>query len=338
MRVFLGFGKPQLPPACRGHHLAKRTPDCLWAEQCRHFRVERRRIGGHSNRGGEPWWRRDAVRLVRIEPAGQKLAHPIGAEIDHHHGIAIAHAVIAGNDARGDEFVTLVIVIGMLKRRQRVCRGRVPARRLHNCRKGLCGALPSMVAVHRPIAADQSGEGDIAGKRGQKSRQRSGGVLWQHVAAIGKTVYDDIRSCSGKSHDHGQHLVLMRMDTTRRQQPHHMNSIAGTGKFSRQCGQRRMRRQRPVGHRGIDSRQILLHHAAGTDIHMANLGIADLTFGKPDIWTGGGKPGMRPAHAQRINHRRAGAGYGVGFWCRAKAPAIHDTQDDRWVGHGGIWH
>ena len=51
MRVFLGLGKSQLPPAGGRHNLAKRFVYCLRCKQCVHFRIQRFGIGGHTNHG-----------------------------------------------------------------------------------------------------------------------------------------------------------------------------------------------------------------------------------------------------------------------------------------------
>ncbi len=98
------------------------------------------------------------------------MPHPVSPEIDHHQGIAIAHAVIAGDHPRGDELVAFIAVMGMPERRQRVRRGGMPACRRHDGGKGLGGAFPAPVTVHRPVAAGQRAESDIAGKRGKKGR------------------------------------------------------------------------------------------------------------------------------------------------------------------------
>ena len=64
-----------------------------------------------------------------------------------------------------------------------------------------------------------------------------------------------------------------------------MHYIAGRRHSAGKCGQCRMRRQGAIGNRSIDSRQILHHHAARPDVHMTNLGIANLAVRQPDIGT-----------------------------------------------------
>ena len=83
-----------------------------------------------------------------------------------------------------------------------------------------------------------------------------------------------------------------------------------------------------VRHRGIDPRQILHDNPASADIHVANLGIADLTFGQPDRGAGGGQSRPRPVAAHRIEDRRVGERHGVAVARLAQPPAIHDAQDD----------
>ena len=76
--------------------------------------------------------------------------------------------------------------------------------------------------------------------------------------------------------------------------------------------------------RGIDSWQVLHDHAARPDIHMANLGIAYLAVGKPDLGAGGGKPHVK-GQSRRIESKPEIAKC---HGCLAQPPAIHDAQDN----------
>ena len=73
---------------------------------------------------------------------------------------------------------------------------------------------------------------------------------------------------------------------------------------SRRIGQTR---QRAVGDRPVNARQVLHDDPASAEIGVPDLGIAHLAVGQPDIMLAGVETGMRPAPRQRVPDRRGGA-------------------------------
>ena len=88
-----------------------------------------------------------------------------------------------------------------------------------------------------------------------------------------------------------------------------------------------MRGQRAVVDRIVDARQVLRHHPAGADIHVADFGIAHLPVGQADGAAGGLQQGVRALgqHAFEIG----GMGRGdrvVGLFGRQPQPSrMHST-------------
>ncbi len=116
MRVFLGFGDPQLGEPERGHVLAEAHRDRLRREGDRKtgelVAVARQADEGRELRHAAP---REAVESVRGQRARQ-LAGAIGAEIHEHDDVAVGHrrapAVVVDDRGGPDELVGLAARVG----------------------------------------------------------------------------------------------------------------------------------------------------------------------------------------------------------------------------------
>ena len=83
---------------------------------------------------------------------------------------------------------------------------------------------------------------------------------------------------------------------------------------------------RPVSAGGINPCQILRDDTPGTDGHMTDFGIADLTFRQANRRPGSFKKGFRNCTVQMVNHRRLCQLHSIVAAVFAMAPAIHDTE------------
>ena len=181
-------------------------------------------------------------------------------------------------------------------------------------RDGVIGsfcALPPVVAVHGEIAARQRADSHASRKRRQKGRKLVLCHLRQHIAPVGERMEDDSGAGGVKTIDDRQHLVPVRMHAAAGHQPHDMHAASGLGQHRAKRRQFRMRGKRAVFHGRVDPGQVLHDHPAGPDIHVPDLGIADLPFGKPDITSRCGQPRMRPGREQRVDIRRVGKRHGI---------------------------
>ena len=78
--------------------------------------------------------------------------------------------------------------------------------------------------------------------------------------------------------------------------------------------------------RKADAGKNLKNDAAGTDVGMADFGVAHLAFRQTDIQAGRLQLGVREAGKKRIQIRFAGSGNGIARRRRSNAEAIHDDQ------------
>ena len=50
---------------------------------------------------------------LRVEQRQQDLAHPVGAEVEAQHAVAVLHALVVADHRRQDELVVLVVRVGV---------------------------------------------------------------------------------------------------------------------------------------------------------------------------------------------------------------------------------
>ena len=55
-----------------------------------------------------------------VEQGAQQLAHPVGAEVEAEHPVPVLHALIIADYGGVDEFVALVMGVGVSHHRQRI--------------------------------------------------------------------------------------------------------------------------------------------------------------------------------------------------------------------------
>jgi hypothetical protein len=136
-------------------------------------------------------------------------------------------------------------------------------------------------------------------------------------------------------------MVLVRVHAARRHQADQVAGSAARLKRVDQAGQRRVAGQRAVLHRTVDARQVLHHHAAGAQVHVADLGIAHLSLGQADVAAAGLDQGVRVVAQKAVPGGRVRLRDGIVGGLLAVAPAVQDAQNDgagtvRCLGHGGL--
>ncbi len=93
----------------------------------------------------------------------------------------------------------------------------------------------------------------------------------------------------------------------------------------------------------IDFGQVLVHHAPGADVQMADFRIAHLAVGQADMQFGGVDQGVRILTPQLVPVRLARMGDGIEVGILAIAETIEDEQKDGsgcWsgaIGHAGFF-
>ena len=153
--------------------------------------------------------------------------------------------------------------------------------------------------------------------------------LRRRVAAIEEGMHRDLHPGIGDDAGQRRDLVLMRMHPAGRDQPHHMRGAAAFLELADELLQGRQVRDLAFGERLVDARQILQHDPARPDIGVADLGIAHLAVGQPDIVLARIELGVRPAAHQLVPDRGFGPADRIIGAVRPLAPAVEDAQHDR---------
>ena len=301
---FFRFRHAELGLAGVGDDLAQDVAQVVRGEQHAEERCQRVGIAGHADRGGE-FYDMLAGEAVegRVQQGGEEFANPVGAEVEAQDGVAVLHAGVVADDRGGDELVELSGGVGGLD--GGFGGGDVGAFGVRDGGVGLGDAVPALVAVHREVAADDGGDRHARGQCGLQAGQVVGGGLRRGVAAVGDRVDDGF--AAGVVQVCGQRggMVLMRMHAAGRDESDQVAGSAGLFQGFDQGGEGGRCGDAAVRDGVADAHQFLLHHAAGADVQVADLGVAHLARRQPDIAAGCVQEGVRAGLPQ------AGEGWGL---------------------------
>ena len=124
----------------------------------------------------------------RIEKGSQDFAHAVGAEVEAQQSVPVPHAAVVADDGRHHELVGDIMGICVRDRRVRI--GKAWPLRVNDRVVGFADAVPTIVAVHRIVAA-ANGSYRNPGRehRGQASHIALG-RLRRRIASVGEDVKD----------------------------------------------------------------------------------------------------------------------------------------------------
>jgi hypothetical protein len=130
----------------------------------------------------------------------------------------------------------------------------------------------------------------------------------------------------------------MAVHAAGRKQAHHVQRAVVLDRLLAGVDQLRVVEEAAAVDRGVDPGQLLVHHPAGADVHVADLGVAHLAVGQADEAALGvdqrGRAGLpQPAPVGHI-----GLGDGVVARILAVAPAVQDQQDHGFRAVCSFWH
>ena len=327
VRVFLGFRHAELGLAGRRHHAAQDVFQLVGREQHAEERRQRLGIERHAERGRklDDALTGEAVEL-RIEQGGEDFPDPVGAEVEAEDAVAVLHPLVVADHRGRDELVVFLGLVGGVHGLHRVFRA---GARLRRVRRRLCDAVPAVVAIHGEVAADDSGDADAAGQRGAQPGDVVGAGLRRGVAAVGEGVHDGGDAGVVQDLRQGDGVVLVRVHAAGRHQAHQVAGALGLAEFADEVSERRGLGDAAVGNGVADAHQFLMHHAAGADIHVADLGVAHLPLGQADIAAGGVQEGVRARLPQLGEGGGPGEADGVVLGRFPPAEAIEDHQHYR---------
>ena len=190
-------------------------------------------------------------------------------------------------------------------------------------------AIPAIVAVHGVVTADQRGDATLAqlGKQGIEAFDGGLCAARGDVTAIQEGVQvDGFGTTLGGQLNHGRDVIFVAVDATFGQQPHDVHGLALAAGGIDGLAQRGILEEVTVTDLFGDAGQLLINHATGTDVDVANFGVTHLTIRQTDIHTGGGDQGVGIVGTQGVEVRSLGGSDGVELFLGAVAPTIHDDQ------------
>ncbi len=137
---------------------------------------------------------------------------------------------------------------------------------------------------------------------------------------------DEVGDAEVRPHaDEGPHVLGARVHAAVGDQPDEVDAL-GAGEGS---SQHLVLRQRAVGDRLVDAREVLVDDRARTEVEVADLAVAHLPVRQPDRAAARGERRVRVALPEVVEDRRLGERDRVARAVRRQAPAVEDDEDRR---------
>ena len=171
--------------------------------------------------------------------------------------------------------------------------------------------------------------GTPVGQRGLQAGQVLGGGLRRRVAAVGDRMHDGLAAGLVQVGGQRRGMVLVRVHAAGRDQADQVAGAAGLLQRVDQRGEGGRLGDAAVRDGVADAHQFLLHHAAGADIQVADLGVAHLAVRQSDIAAGGVQEGVRAGLPQAGEGRGLRQAHGVVRAVLTPAEAVEDHQHYR---------
>ena len=268
-----------------------------------------------------------------VQRLGQ-LARAVGAEVEEHAGVAVAHGALVADQRGLHELVGLAALVRVLDGLGRGVGVAVLGLAADDGVHGLGDPLLPLVAVHGEVAAGHVGDPPAGGlEPALDGLQVTRAGLGRGVAAVGEGVH----------HHVGNALVGSQLD--QRLQVIHRRVHAALGDQTQQVEAARVARrgagvaqhlvlgEGAVLDRVVDALEVLGHDLAGAQVQVAHLRVAHLALGQAHGGAPRGQLGVRVLLPQLVEHRRVGQLDGVARPGLGQPPAVQDDQGDGRVGH-----
>ncbi len=287
---------------------------------------------GEHDKAGQLWLARtfEVLEVVLDEDPGQ-LAGPVGAEVHEHHGIAVFDLDRFADGGGLDEFIALFAGVGGLQ--AFLGGGGVElALAVDDQVVGLGHTVPAIVAVHGEVTADQAGDAALAQGLEGFVQQFDGrlGAFGRRIATVEEGVQVDLLGAALEGQfGHGDQVVLVAVYAAVGQQAEDVYGLVGGHGLVHGRANGRVLEELTVtdglGHPG----EVLIHHATGTEVHVADFGVAHLPVRQTDIHARTRDQAVGHAGAQAVQDWLLGRIDGVGFVAFAVTEAIQNHQDQR---------
>ena len=317
-----------LTQAGGGKHVGKHVfRECLGErDRCGDIRVV---LGQAHERDLGPTSAIESIEGI-IDDRARDLTGAIGAEVEEHDGIPIFDTAAIKRHGL-DELIGNIGIVRCLHSGDGIAR-RSERLRAYNGFECLGDTVPTLVAVHRIIAARDAchAHGVLESVLGDEVLQ----LL--HVALAARRR--DVAAVHERMHAHISDAALHGMLDERIQVlVAGVHAAIGEQAHEVQRGTRRLCRLDSIVDHGviadgagaashIDTRELLMHHAAGADVEMPHLGVAHLTLRQAHGLSRGFELCVRACFEQLIEHRRGCQRHGIARTRRRQAQAVHDDQ------------
>ena len=341
VRVLLRLGQPQVGAAVRGQDLRHRARQVLRPERRRE--VERRVVLGHRRDRDAGGRRAGEAVEARIGQGARDLAHAVGTEVVQHDRIVVpdgSDRSTVGHDHPGlDE---LVRHAGGVRRGHELpgAPGLAPPTEDDGAVRAL-GPLPAPVAVHGVVAPRHRRHARAAPGRGRSLdlRDEVGAPGRGGVAAVGDGVHEHARHPEpGRHVQEGGQVPLVAVHPAVRHEPDEVQGVPVAGAAGHRGGERGIPEEVAVADAAVDARQVLVHHAAGAEVHVPDLGVPHLAGGEAYRLAARDEAAVRAAVEQLLVDRRVREADGVPIRALAESPPVEDDEHDGAArsGHRGL--
>ena len=126
---------------------------------------------------------------------------------------------------------------------------------------------------------------------------------------------------------HRHQVVFMAVYAARGEQAEDVHRLVGGDGLVDRAGDHRVFEEFAVADGLGDAGEVLVHHAACAEVHVADLGIAHLAVGQADVHAGAGDQAVRLGCQEAIPDRLLRGVDGVVVRAFAVAEAVQDDQD-----------
>ena len=272
----------------------------------------------------------EVLEVVFDEHPGQ-FTGTVGAEVHEHHGIAIFDRDFLANPGGLDEFVALATFIGGLQAFLGGG-GMELGLAVDDQVVGLGHAVPAVVAVHGEVTPDQAGDAALAQGAEGFVEQLDGrlGAFRRGVAAVEEGVQVDLLGAALEGQlGHGHQVVLVAVHAAFGEQAEDVHRLARAHGLVHRRADGRVLEELAVADRFGHAGEVLVHHPAGAEVHMADFGVAHLPVRQADIHAGAGDQAVGLGRDQAVKHRLFRRIDGVVVMALTVTEAIQDDQDQR---------
>jgi len=272
----------------------------------------------------------EGVEIIFNEHPGQ-FTGAVGTEVHEDYGVAVFNTYGFANGGGLDEFVAFATCVGSFQTFLGGS-GVELALAVDDQVVGLLDTVPAIITVHCEVTTDQAGDTALAQVLEGFVQQFNGrcGAFGRGIATIEEGVQVDLFCAALVSQlGHCDQVILMAVNTAIRQQTQDVHGLACTHCLVDSGADGRVLKELAITDRLGDAGEILIHHAAGTQVHVADLGVAHLAVRQTDIHARTRDQAVRHARAKTIQHRFLGRINGVVFVTFTVTEAIQDDQDQR---------